>query len=131
MGEDGGDVDGVGAVGVDVGVSGGAGVGEDGVVDGGSFVDGVLEVGGCPQHAGVDDEGVAVRLGGLVVVLTVTYFAGVGEGDEAAQVVECFAPVELALHPAAVLDVAVPAQRVHGAQQLAVLDECSGEGMLA
>lgn len=66
-------VEGVGAVGVDVLVAGGAEVGDDLV--GHRLVgvgEGVGEVGGGPQNAGVDDEGVAEGLGGLVFV------AGVG-----------------------------------------------------
>jgi len=48
-------------------------VGDDFVTDrvpiGPLGVDGVLEVAGGGQDAGVDDEGVAVGLGGLVVVV--------------------------------------------------------------
>ena len=46
--------------------------------------DGVLEVAGGGQDAGVDDEGVAVRLQGLVLQLPVADFAafGVEEGLE-------------------------------------------------
>ncbi len=47
-------------------------------------VDGVLEVAGGGQHSGVDDEGVAVGLGGLVVVMGVTDGTPVGEEDEPA-----------------------------------------------
>jgi hypothetical protein len=54
---------------------------------GGIVVDVVLQVGGSPQYAGVDDEGVAVGLGGLVVVVAVVDFTGVRECDEAAEVV--------------------------------------------
>jgi hypothetical protein len=47
----------------------------------------VLKVASGGQDAGVDDEGVAVGLHGLVVVVGETDGASVGEEDEAAQVV--------------------------------------------
>jgi len=55
-------------------------------------VDGVLEVAGGRQDAGIDSDGVAEGLGGLVVVVGVADGAPVGEEDEPAQVVGGFAP---------------------------------------
>ena len=94
-------------------------------------VDGVLEVAGGGQDAGVDDEGVAVGRGRLVVVVGVADSAAVCEEDEAAQVVEGFATVQLAPDPPAESLVGEPAQGVEGAQQLAVLDQGFGQGVLA
>ena len=90
-------------------------------------VDRVLEVPGRREDAGVDDEAVAVRLGRLVVVAGVADFAAVGEEDEAAQVVERFAEVELAADAAAECLVGKPAQGVDGSQQLAVFQQRFGE----
>ncbi len=47
-------------------------------------VDGVLEVGGGGQDAGVGDKAEAVGLHGLVFVVAVPDFLAVGEGDEVA-----------------------------------------------
>jgi hypothetical protein len=86
--EDAWDVEGQGAVGVDRFVLAGAEVRDrfvaDGVPVGSLSVDGVLEVAGGREDAGVDDEGVAVRLGCLVFVVGVADGAAVGEEDEAA-----------------------------------------------
>jgi hypothetical protein len=87
-------VEGVNAVGVDVLVAGGDEVGYDlvghGLVGAG---DGVAEVGGGPQDAGVRDEGVAVGLGGLVFVAGVWDLGSLGEDQVAAEGVEGLAPV--------------------------------------
>ena len=81
--EDGLDVERVGAVWVDVLESGGADVGEDAVVEVVAFVavggDGVAEVEGVPEDAGVGEEGVAMRLGGLVVDAGTGDLSAVGE----------------------------------------------------
>ena len=114
------DVEGQGAVGVDRFVLAGAEVGDrfvaDGVPVGSLSVDGVLEVAGGREDARVDDERVAVRLGRLVFVVGVADGSAVGEEDEAAQVVERFAAVELAADAPAERFVGEPAQRVQGAQ---------------
>lgn len=109
----------------------GDGLVADLVALGPASVDGVLEVSGGGQDAGVDDDGVAVGLGGLIVVVGVANGAAVGEEDEPAQVVEGFAPVELAADTSTEGFVGEPAQGVDGAQQLAVLDQGLGQGMLA
>jgi hypothetical protein len=57
--------------------------------------------------------------------------APVGEEDESAQVVEGLAPVELAADPPPENLVGEPAQRMEDAQQLAVLDQGLGQGVLA
>ncbi len=94
-----------GSVGVDGLEAGGAEAGDDFVADwvavGSLGVDGVLEVAGGGQDAGVDGEGVAEGLGGLVVVVGVADGAPVGEEDEPPQVVGGFAKVELAADPSA------------------------------
>ncbi len=94
-------------------------------------VDGVLEVAGGGQDAGVDDEGVAVGLGGLVVVVGVADGAPVGVEDEPAEVVGGFAEVELAADAAAEGFVGEPAEGVEGAEELAVLEEGFGQRVLA
>lgn len=102
-GEDAGDVKGQGAVGVDRLELAGAEVGDRFVADaapvGALGEHGILEVAGRGEDAEVDDEGVAVRLGRLVFVVGVADGPAVGEEDEAAQVVECFAAVELSADP--------------------------------
>ena len=81
--EDAGDVEAECAVGVDGLEVGGAevgdGVGADLVTVGPVGVDGVLQEAGGGQDAGVDDQGVAVGLGGLVVVVGVADGTAVGE----------------------------------------------------
>jgi hypothetical protein len=72
-----------------------------------------------------------VRLQGLVLQLPVADFAAFGVEDEAAQVVEGLAAVELPSDAAAESFVGVPAQRVRGAQQLAVLEQRVGQRVLA
>jgi hypothetical protein len=74
---------------------------------------------------------VAVGLGGLVVVVGVADGAAVGEEDEPARVVEGLAPVELAADAPTEGLVGEPAQGVHGAQQLAVLEQGPGQRVLA
>ena len=85
--EDGGDVEVQRAVGVDRFELGGAEVGDrfaaDGVPVGALSVDRVVEVAGGREDAEVHDEGVAVRLGGLVFVAGVADGPAVGEEDEA------------------------------------------------
>ena len=72
------------------------------------------------EDAGVDDQGVAVRLHGLAFVAAVQDLAAVGVEDEPAQFVEGLAAVELAADAAAEGLVGEPAQRVRGTQQLTV-----------
>jgi hypothetical protein len=94
-----GDVEDQRAVRVDRLEVGGAQMGDGVVADlmpvGPLGVDDVLEVAGGRQDAGVDHEGVAEGLGGLVVVVGVADGAAVGEEDEPAQFVGGLAPVEL------------------------------------
>ncbi len=94
-------------------------------------VDGVLQVAGGGQNAGVDDQGAAMGLGGLVVVVRGANCAPVGEEDEAAEVVGRLAPVELAADPTTEGLVGEPAQGVESAQQLAVLQHGLGQGVLS
>src|SRR5450631_4316503 len=85
--ENGGDVEVQRAVGVDRFELAGAEVGDrfaaDRVPVGALSVDRVVEVAGGREDAEVDDEGVAVRLGGLVFVAGVADGPAVGEEDEA------------------------------------------------
>ena len=96
-------------------------VGDRFVADGapvGAFgVHGVLEVAGGQEDAGVDDEGVAVRLRGLVFVVGVAGGSAVGEEDEAPQVVERLAAVELPPDSPAERFVGEPAQGVKRPQE--------------
>ncbi len=130
-----GDVEAVLAVGVDLFESCRAEVGDGVVVDlvsVGSFgVDGVLEVGGGGQDAGVGDEAEAVGLHGLVFVVAVADFLAVGEGDEVAEVVEGFASVELTADSAAERFVGEPAKRVGGSDQFPVFEERLCQRVLA
>ena len=64
-------------------------------------------------------------------MVPVLLLAGIGVGDETAQVVEVLAQVELASDAPAEGLLREPAQRVQGAHQLAVLEEGLGQGMLA
>jgi hypothetical protein len=99
----------------------GDGLGADRMSLGPLDVDGVLEVAGRGEDAGVDDEGEAVGLSGLVVVVAVADGTPVSEVDEPAQVVEGLAPIELTADPSSEGLVGEPAKGVEGAQQLAVL----------
>ena len=72
-----------------------------------------------------------MRLRCLVFVVGVADGPAVGEEDEAAQVVERLAAVELPADPAAKCFVGKPAQGVEGAKQLAVLEHRLGERVLA
>ena len=130
--EDGGDVEVEGAVGVDRLEVGGAEVGDRLVADLVSLspagVDSVLQISRRGQDAGVDNQGVAVGLGGLVVVMGVADGAAVGEEDKPAKVVEGLAPVELAADAPAEGLVGEPAQGVDGAQQLAGLERALASG---
>ena len=84
----------------------------DGAPVGAFGVHGVLEVTGRRQDAEVDDEGVAVRLRGLVFVVGVADGSAVGEEDEAPQVIQRLAAVELPTDAAAERFVGEPAQGV-------------------
>ena len=94
------DVEGVGAVEVDVVVLRGRQmrgevVGDlDAVIA--QCVERVTEVGGRPEHRGVGDKGEAERLIDLVVEMAATDLALVGEEQIAAKCVEALALVELA-----------------------------------
>ncbi len=84
--EDAGDVEDESPVGVDRLQVGEAHVGFRLVADRAAVgflgVDSILQISGGREHAGVDDEGVAMRLGGLVVMVGVADGAAVGEEDE-------------------------------------------------
>ena len=67
----------------------------------------------------------------LVFVVAVSDFLAVGEGDEAAKVVEGFATVELTAYLAPERFVGEPAKGVGGPDQLPVLKESLGERMLS
>jgi len=59
-------------------------------------VEGIREIGRCPEHCGVGDEGQAQRLVDLVVEMTSSDVSLVGEEQVAAQRVQAFALVQLA-----------------------------------
>lgn len=104
------------AVGVDVVVAGWAEVGDDLFGYGFRFVvDRLLEVGGGPENAGVDDEGVAEGLHGLVFEVVVADLGMLGEEDVAVEAVEGFASVELPADPPAEGFVGDPLRGVVGA----------------
>ena len=130
-----GDVEAERAIGVDRLEMGGAEVGDGRgaqvVALGLVGVDGVLEVARRGKDAGIDDQRVAVGLGGLVVVMGVADCAAVGEEDKPAKVVQGLAPVELAANTPAEGFVGEPARGVHGPQQLSVLDKGLCQWVLA
>jgi len=113
---------------------GGAGVGDQFVVDVDALdsvgVDRVLYVQGGPEDAGVREQGVAVRLHGLIVMMTVVDLAALGNPDMATQVVDGLTTVELATDAAAERLVGEPAGGMDGSEQLAVFEHGLGERML-
>jgi hypothetical protein len=99
------DVEGVGAIEVDVVVLRGCqvfgGRVGDRVAVGAQSVEGVAKVGGGPERRGVGDEGEAQRLVDLVVEVPSPDVALMGEEQVAAQSVQALALVELATDSAA------------------------------
>src|SRR6266566_5951104 len=135
FGELAGDVDGVGAVEVDVLVVGRPDVGQDGVVDVAAGAaqrgDGQAVVLGGPGHHRVGREGQAPHLLGLLLVARAADRAFPGVGEHPLEGVDVLALVELPADPAPVGFVhEVAGGYVDGAAQRAVLLDRGGEGVL-
>lgn len=129
------DVEGVGAVEVDVVVQGRRQVRDRLVSRRVSFCpeggECVIDLGRVPEHGGVCHEGEAECLVDLVIEVALADISLVGEEHVAAQCVQALALVQLPPHPTPQLLVGDVSARVDRADEPAVFVQRSGEGVLA